>query len=417
MDAFEKWESQIRGYCRTYPTVFTTASNAHQVDEDGRSYIDFFAGAGVLNFGHNNARMKRALLEYIENDGITHSLDMATSAKRKFIEKFAKTILEPRGMDYKMQFMGPTGTNAVEASLKLARKVTGRPLIVAFSSGFHGMTLASLACTGNSYFRQAAGVPLTHVHRLPFETKPGGGVKEMREFRRMLADTSCGLEKPAAFIVEVLQAEGGVNLASEAWLREVQETAHENDALFIVDDIQSGCGRTGSYFSFDGMDIQPDIINLAKGLGGYGTPIAMNLVKPEFDIWSPGEHTGTFRGQNFSFIAGSEALSYFDDDTLMAEVRKKGARMRARLEALNNEMGGDPGLVRGRGMMQALDVQDGAIAKAITKACFDGGMLLCPCGTGGQVMKLIPPLTISEEDLEHGLDIFEAAVNQVMVAA
>ncbi len=224
-------------------------------------------------------------------------------------------------------------------------------MIVAFSSGFHGMTLASLACTGNSYFRQAAGVPLTHVHRLPFETKPGGGLEQIRAFRRMLADTSCGLEKPAAFIVEALQAEGGVNLASAAWLREVQETAHENGALFIVDDIQSGCGRTGSYFSFDGMDIQPDIINLAKGLGGYGTPIAMNLVKPEYDIWSPGEHTGTFRGQNFSFVAGGEALSYFDDDKFMAEVRKKGKRMRDRLDALNKEIGGDPGLVRGKGMM------------------------------------------------------------------
>lgn len=416
MKVFEKWESEIRGYSRMYPTVFASASNARQVDEQGRSYIDFFAGAGVLNFGHNNPRMKRALLEYIESDGITHSLDMATTAKRSFIEAFASTILEPRGMGYKMQFMGPTGTNAVEAALKLARKITGRPQVIAFSHGFHGMTLASLACTANSYFRQAAGVPLTHVHRLPFETVAGGGIDQIKDFRSQLSDSSSGLEKPAAFIVEVIQAEGGVNPASEAWLREVQETAHEAGALFIIDEIQVGCGRTGSYFSFDGMDLQPDIVVLAKGIGGYGTPLAMNLIKPEHDIWSPGEHTGTFRGQGFSFVAGREALTYFEDDTFMAEVRDKGERMRARLEGIAREHNGQSA-VRGRGMIQAYDLGDGELAKAITKACFDNGMLICPCGTGGQVLKLIPPLTIGDEDLDAGLQIIEAAIGEVMVAA
>lgn len=417
MDVFEKWESEIRGYSRIFPTVFTSASNARQTDEDGRTYIDFFAGAGVLNFGHNDPRMKKALLEYIENDGIAHSLDMATSSKRDFLEKFAATVLEPRGMNHKMQFMGPTGTNAVEASLKLARKVTKRTTVVAFTHGFHGMTLGALACTANSYFRQCSGVPLEHVHRLPFETEPGGGIEQIRAYRESLADSSSGLEQPAAFIVEVLQAEGGVNPASAAWLREVQEAAHECGALFIIDDIQAGCGRTGSYFSFDGMDLQPDIINLAKGLGGYGTPIAMNLVKPEHDIWSPGEHTGTFRGQGFSFVAGREALTYFDDDTLMAEVRKKGEVMRERLEKIAQDQNGHGAMVRGRGMMQALDVGEGSVAKAVTKACFENGLLLFPCGAGGRVLKLIPPLTIPDEDLAQGLDIFEAAINEVLVAA
>ena len=416
MDVFERWESEIRGYCRTFPTVFASASNARQVDEAGRSYIDFFAGAGVLNFGHNNTRMKRALIEFIEADGVAHSLDMSTTAKRAFIEKFAATILEPRGMTYKMQFMGPTGTNAVEAALKLARKVTGRPTVVAFGHGFHGMTLASLACTGNSYFRRAAGVPLTHVHRLPFETQAGGGVECIKAYRCELADASSGLEPPAAFIVEVIQAEGGVNPSSEAWLREVQVAAHEAGALFIVDEIQVGCGRTGSYFSFDGMDIQPDIICLAKGIGGYGTPLAMNLVKPEHDIWSPGEHTGTFRGQGFSFVAGREALSYFDDDTLMADVRRKGKTIRARLEAIAKELNMAPEMVRGRGMIQALDTGDGNLAKAIARECFDQGLLIGPCGTGGQVMKVLPPLTIPDEDLDEGLDIFAAAVDNVKVA-
>jgi len=417
MDVFERWESNIRGYSRTYPTVFTTASNARQVDEAGRSYIDFFAGAGVLNFGHNNARLKRAIIDYIQSDGITHSLDMATAAKRAFIEKFATTILQPRDMDYKMQFMGPTGTNAVEAALKLARKVTGRPTVVAFSHGFHGMTLASLAGTANAYFRQAAGVPLTHVHRLPFETTSGGGIEQIESYRCQLADSSSGLEVPAAFVVEVIQAEGGVNLATREWLLAVQAAARDVGALFIIDDIQVGCGRTGSYFSFDGMGLDPDVICLAKGIGGFGTPLAMNLLKPEHDIWSPGEHTGTFRGQNISFVAGREALTYFDDDTLMKDVQRKGTIMRERLDAVAKDHNGHEDVVRGRGMIQAYDTRDGDVAKAITRECFDRGLLLCPCGTGGQVLKLIPPLTIPDDDLAEGLDIFEKAIHAVSVAA
>lgn len=418
MQIFEKWESEIRGYCRAYPTVFASASNARQVDEAGRSYVDFFAGAGVLNFGHNNPRMKRALIEFIESDGVAHSLDMYTTAKRDFIERFAGTVLEPRGMDCKLQFMGPTGTNAVEAALKLARKVTGRSSIVAFSHGFHGMTLGSLACTANDFFRAAAGVPLEHVTRLPFETAAGGGLEQLEAYRKSLADASSGLRPPAAFVVEVIQAEGGVNVASAAWLQAVEALAHDHGALFVIDEIQVGCGRTGSYFSFDGMGLDPDIVCLAKGIGGFGTPLAMNLVKPGHDRhWTPGEHTGTFRGQGLSFVAGREALGYFEDDELMIEVRKKGERMRERLEAIRDKHDERGFTVRGRGMIQALDTGDGGLAKAMAKACFERGLLIGPCGTEGRVLKLIPPLTIPDDDFEEGLDIFEGAIDEVLEAA
>ncbi|MDO8145396.1 MULTISPECIES: aspartate aminotransferase family protein [unclassified Isoptericola] len=414
MEAFEKWESEIRGYSRAYPTVFASASNARQVDESGRSYLDFFAGAGVLNFGHNNPRMKRAMIDFLEADGVAHSLDMATTTKRDFIEKFAATVLAPRDMTMKMQFMGPTGTNAVEAALKLARRVTGRRDVVAFSNGFHGMTLGSLALTANDYFRAAAGVPLENVVRLPFETAPGGGVQQLADFRALLEDSSSGLLPPAAFVVETIQAEGGVHVASAEWLREVQRLAHDVGALFIVDDIQTGCGRTGSYFSFDGMGLDPDIITLAKGLGGYGTPIAMNLNKPELDAhWSPGEHTGTFRGQGLSFVAGRVALEYFDDDELMNQVAAKRETMTAVLDDL--AAGSDGRFeVRGRGMMQGLDIGDGALAKAIAKKCFDDGLLIGPCGTGGRVLKLIPPLTIPDADLDEGLEILAKAVHSTI---
>ncbi len=411
MDVFEQWESDVRGYCRTFPTVFKSASNARQIDENGKSFIDFFCGAGVLNFGHNNERMKEALIKFIQADGLAHSLDMSTNVKRDFIQAFVDTILKPRDMTYKMQFTGPTGTNAVEAALKLARRVTGRRTVIAFTHGFHGMTLGALACTANSYFRNAAGVPLENVQRLPF----GGSLQEISA---AYADPSSGYEAPAAIIVETIQAEGGVNVASAEWLKELQAFAQQRGALFIIDDIQASCGRTGSYFSFDGMGLDPDIICLAKGIGGFGTPLAMNLIKPEHDkFWSPGEHTGTFRGQGFSFVAGREALRYFEDNKLTDDVKRKSRVITERLQSIAKLHGKDGFEVRGRGMMQALDVQDGALAKSIVARCFESGLLLGSCGPNGRVLKLIPPLTIPDADLKEGLDILEASTQALAAAA
>lgn len=403
MEVFDQWESNVRGYSRAYPTVFTSASNARQTDEAGKSYIDFFAGAGVLNFGHNNEQMKRAMIEFIQSDGVAHSLDMATAPKRDFMQAFIDTIQKPRGWNYKMQFMGPTGTNAVEAALKLARRVTGRRNVIAFSGGFHGMTLGSLACTANSYFRNAAGVPLPNVTRLPYASS-------IEEFSTLIDDPSSGIEMPAAIMVEPIQAEGGVNVATKEWLHSLQAFARKVGALLVFDDIQAGCGRTGNYFSFDGMELDPDVICLAKGIGGYGTPLAMNLTKPEHDKhWSPGEHTGTFRGQGLSFVAGREALRYFEDDKFCADVVRKGEIMRARLQDMA-KAGSNAWEVRGKGMMQAIDVVDGAFAKEVAAKSFQSGLLVGPCGSGGRVIKLIPPLTIPDDDLTEGLDILESSI-------
>jgi diaminobutyrate-2-oxoglutarate transaminase len=410
MSIFEQRESGIRAYCRVYPVVFEKATNARQTDEDGKQYIDFFAGAGVLNFGHNNPRMKKAMIDYLESDGVTHSLDMHTTAKRDFMERFVKTILEPRNMPHKMQFMGPTGTNAVEAALKIARRATKRQEIAAFTHGFHGMTLGSLACTANSYFRGAAGVPLNHVSHHKF-----GCLESLEQLATHYADPSSGITPPAAFLVETIQAEGGVNVASKEWLLALAKLAEDVCALLIVDDIQVGCGRTGSYFSFDNMGLDPDIICLAKGVGGMGTPMALNLVKPAIDdYWSPGEHTGTFRGQSLSFVAGSEALGYFEDSELMTEVAEKAEVMAKALAPLEKNLSAIT--VRGKGMILGLDVGSGEQAKAIINSCFAAGLLIASCGTGGRVIKLIPPLTIPDEDLQEGLDILVRHTTKVMEA-
>ena len=423
LQTFERRESDVRGYSRTYPVVFDKALNARQTDENGNEYIDFFAGAGVLNFGHNNGRMQKAVVDYIQSNGVTHSLDMATVAKRSFIEKFEDVVLKPRNMPHKMQFMGPTGTNSVEAALKIARRVTGRQQIVSFSHGFHGMTLGSLACTANAYFRGAAGVPLQHVTHQAFGCETlckgctlGCGEESIARMRALYADTSSGVSPPAAFLVETIQAEGGVKVASAQWLQQLQKLARELGALLIVDDIQVGCGRTGTYFSFDELGIDPDIICLAKGVGGWGTPMALNLVRPEIDKhWAPGEHTGTFRGQNLSFVAGREALTYFENDELMLEVKRKAKVMHATMQTLvkrHTQLE-----LTGKGMILGLNVGSTELSKSIVNQCFKDGLIIASCGTGGRVIKLIPPLTIPDADLNEGLSILTKAVEMAMETA
>lgn len=408
MSIFEQYESEIRAYCRAVPTVFTSSSNAKMTDENGNGYIDFFAGAGVLNFGHNNPKMKEALVEFIQRDGIAHSLDMFTDVKREFIETFVDVVLKPRGMqERKLQFTGPTGTNAVEAALKLARKVTGRTEIVAFNRGFHGMTLGALACTANNAFRSSSGVPLTNVIRDTFND-----MHALKNLRQKMEDLGSGMLPPAAFLVEPVQAEGGVRVASKEWLQGVQKLARDTGALFILDDIQAGCGRCGSYFSFDDLDVDPDIIVLAKGLGGFGTPIGMLVNKPELDkAWGPGQHTGTFRGQGFSFVAGKIGLEYFKEETFNQETLRKGDVIRAALDSLHAKYPHTE--VRQKGMMLAIEFENAALVKQITTRCFENGLIVGACSTG-EIIKLIPPLTIEEDVLTEGLKRFTDSVNAVL---
>lgn len=413
MNTFEKHESEVRGYCRSFPAVFATAKGAWMTDDKGKRHLDFFAGAGVLNYGHNPDRMKQALLEYIERDGITHTLDMYSEAKEAFIRRFDEVILKPRGLSYKFQFPGPTGTNAVEAALKLARKVTGRQEIVGFTNAFHGMTLGSLSVTGNGFKRAGAGVPLTHTSAVPFDGYLGQDTDTLDYFEAMLVDNGSGLEVPAAVIVETVQAEGGVNVASVEWLRRLREITAKHGIVMIVDDIQVGCGRTGRFFSFEEAGIVPDIVTLSKSLSGYGLPLALVLIKPELDQWAPGEHNGTFRGHCPAFVTATAALDYWTDDKLTRSVEAKSALVRERLEKMVKRIGVEA-TVRGRGLIYGVDFADASIAGKVSAACFERGLILETAGIDDQVLKLLPSLTIDEADLKKGLDIIEASLEAVL---
>jgi len=415
MDVFEQLESEVRSYCRGWPVVFDRAVGSRLWDVDQNSYLDFFSGAGALNYGHNNPAVKKPLLEYLGADRVIHSLDMSTVAKAEFLQAFQRTILGPRGLDYKVQFPGPTGTNAVEAALKLARKVTGREHVVSFTNAFHGMTLGALSVTGNSMKRNGAGVPLNHGTALPYCGFLGGDVDLKKKMEALLIGSGSGLDEPAAVILETVQGEGGINVASPRWLRRVAEVCERHGILLIVDDIQMGCGRTGTFFSFEEAGIVPDIVTLSKSLSGSGLPLAVTLFKRELDVWSPGEHNGTFRGNNPAFVTATAALEFWRDDALTQDVLAKGETVRGFLDALAAEYDGYGIEVRGRGLIWGLAFDDSEVARRICQEAFARGLLVETSGPESEVVKLMPPLTVSVDDeLKPGLAILGEAVDATL---
>ncbi|HZI20812.1 MAG TPA: diaminobutyrate--2-oxoglutarate transaminase [Pyrinomonadaceae bacterium] len=403
METFDLLESEVRTYCRDFPAVFTKATGSRLFDERGREYLDFFSGAGALNYGHNNPRLKRRLVEYLEGDFVTHSLDMATVAKREFLERFNSVVLAPRGLSYKVQFCGPTGANSVEAALKLARKVTGRRNVVFFMNAYHGLSLGALSVTGNASKRASAGVPLHDTTPMPYDGDLGPGLDTLDYLEAFLRNPGGGLELPAAVIVETVQAEGGVKVAGGEWLRRLGQLTRRYGVLLIVDDIQVGCGRTGSFFSFDEAGLAPDLVCLSKSISGYGLPMALLLIRPELDAWAPGEHTGTFRGNNLAFATASEALTYWEDDSFGRSVAEKG-ELAARL--LGEVAAAYPAAcasVRGRGLIQGLSLAPEGLAADVSRAAFERGLVIESCGVRGEVLKLLPPLTVEEAELREGI--------------
>ncbi|MBP6020203.1 MAG: diaminobutyrate--2-oxoglutarate transaminase [Burkholderiaceae bacterium] len=415
LEIFDRMESEVRGYVRSFPVVFKHAIGSILTDEAGREYIDFFSGAGTLNYGHNNPLFKQKLITYLQDDGVVHGLDMATSAKKEFLETLDRVLFKPRGWEYTVQFTGPTGTNAVEAALKLARQVKGRQNIISFTHGFHGVSGGSLAVTANAKFRAAAGVALANTSFMPYDGYLGADMDTIAFMDRMLSDSSSGIDHPAAVIVETVQGEGGVNVASARWLKGLEALCRRHDMLLIVDDIQVGCGRTGDFFSFEQAGIRPDIVTLSKSLSAYGLPMSLVLFRPELDIWKPGAHSGTFRGNNLAFVAATAALNtYWADGTFAAETARKADIVQKTLKSIAG-MYPDLGLtVRGRGLIQGLaSTRHPELASLVAKQAFEHGLIIETSGADDEVLKVLPALTIDDRQLSLGLDIIERSVADV----
>jgi len=417
MQVIDELESEVRSYCRLWPVTFEKASGHTLYDTKGRQYLDFFSGAGSLNYGHNDPEMKRKLIDYLTGDGIVHSLDMATTAKEAFLTRFNEVILRPRGLNYKMQLPGPTGTNAVEAALKLARKVTGRDRVIAFTNAFHGMTLGALSLTGNRSKRQGAGMMIGSGIAMPYDGYLGEDVDTIEYLDRFLNDRGSGMDAPAAIITETVQAEGGLHSASVGWLQRLADLCRRHGALLIVDDIQAGCGRTGSFFSFEDAGIEPDIVCLSKSLSGFGLPLALVLLKPEIDVWSPGEHNGTFRGHNPAFITATEALRYWETPDFAQDIAVKAGTIKLALTDISDSMPELQATVRGRGMVQGLALADDHLASKVREEAFRRRLIVETSGPEGEVVKLLPSLTIDQDALDRGLQIIEESVRAVVGSA
>jgi len=412
-NVFESLESEVRSYCRNWPTVFNRADGSFLYSEDGEPYLDFFSGAGALNYGHNHPDLVEPLIDYLRSGAVIHSLDMQTTAKRTFLQSFHEIVLKPRGLDYKVMFPGPTGTNAVESALKLARKVTGHQHILSFTNAFHGMTLGSLSVTGNSMKRRGAGIPLTNSSKIPYDDYFDGDIPDFLWLERVLDDSGSGVDKPAAIIVETVQGEGGLNAARASWLRALSELCQRHEILLIVDDVQAGCGRTGTFFSFEEAGIQPDIVCLSKSVSGSGLPMALTLFKPELDQWEPGEHNGTFRGNNPAFVTATAALERFwRDDVFAKEVRERASQLREGLAKIAETCEG--AAVRGRGLLSGIVFPEDDIAGKVAAAAFERGLLVETSGPESEVVKVMPALTIDSSDLARGLDILAESVAAVL---
>lgn len=415
-EVFTRLESRVRSYSRSFGAVFDRGEGARIFDDQGRSYLDFLSGAGSLNYGHNHPVLRDALIDYVSRNGIAHSLDLHTSAKADFLEALEARILRTRKLEYVTQFTGPTGANSVEAALKLARKLTGRRAIVSFTNGFHGVTLGALAATGNSHHRGGAGVDMAGVIRMPYDGYLGPDVDTLDYFEKTLGDASSGIDHPAAVILETVQGEGGLNVASTAWLQRLQSLCRAHDILLIVDDIQAGCGRTGHFFSFEEAGLRPDIVTLSKSLSGMGLPFAVVLIRRELDEWKPGEHNGTFRGNNHAFVTATAALDHFwAGDRFASEVRRKAGILAGRLSSIAGDHA-EQLTRRGRGLMQGLAFARPADAAAVSREAYRRGMIIETAGPDDEVLKCLCPLTITDAELAEGLDIIEATTRDVLSA-
>lgn len=411
-DVFSRRESEARSYCRGIPALFTRASGSELFDEDGNRYIDFLAGCSSLNYGHNDPDMKAALIDHISNDGVAQGLDMHTAAKRAFLTEFDDCILRPRNMDHRVMFTGPTGANAVEAAMKIARKSTGRTNIIAFTNGFHGVTMGALAATGNGYHRGGAAMDTSGVTRLPYDGY-ADGVDSAALLEQMLADPSAGVDAPAAIMLETIQGEGGLNAASDDWLRRIQRIAHDHGALLMIDDIQAGCGRSGSFFSFERAGLKPDLVTMAKSISGFGLPMALVLVRPEHDVFGPAEHNGTFRGNTHAFVTAAAAIrKFWADDRFERGLELKAERLVRNLKKIAGLVPG--ARIKGRGMMQGVDVGSGEVADAICARAFERGLIVETSGAHGEVVKILAPLTTPETIFDEGFAMLADATRDVV---
>jgi diaminobutyrate-2-oxoglutarate transaminase len=414
MNAFEQFESNVRYYCRRWPVVFARSHGSTIFDEDNKAYLDFFAGAGVLSYGHNNPVLVEVALSHLGSGKLLHSLDTFTVEKRDFLTTFEELILKPRHMDMVVQAVGPTGATAVEAALQLAQRVTGNRAVLGFEGGYHGMTYRAASVSHSMAGRET----VAHIGdfvALPF-------VAQMTNHDLDLLDQTlrAGIDgqKFGAILIEATQGEGGARAFDPAYLSALRAKASEFGIMVIADEVQAGVGRTGAFFSFEGSGLDPDIVCLSKAISGLGLPMAINLIRRNLDTWSAGEFTGTFRGNNLAFATSTKMLqTYWKDNLFEHDTKYKGIFVRNALQTIADTYESLQFTVNGNGLLCGLDVKNTELADRVAHAAFDRQLIVETCGAGDRVVKLLPPLTTTDEELGEGLERLSDAFAEVCVAS
>lgn len=418
-------ESAARTYARTLQMVPVEASGMTVRGADGRTYLDCLSGAGTLALGHNHPVVVEAVRRVIDSGAPWHSLDIATPQKDEFVDELFATLprsLQERG---RIQFCGPAGTDAVEAALKLARTATGRQSVAAFTGAYHGMTAGALAVSGGVACKtpvagaasEAVRLPFPYEYRCPFGVGDGRTAElSARYVERLLADPNGGVLEPAAMILEVVQGEGGVIPAPHEWVREMRRITAARDIPLVVDEVQSGVGRTGTFWASQGAGIEPDVMVLSKAIGGT-LPLAVVVYSDHLDTWQPGAHSGTFRGTTLAMAAGAATLRHVREHHLEQRAAEVGDRIMTELVTLADELSciGD---VRGRGLMIGVEVveptsapdasgarpADPALALRIRSECLSRGLIVELGGRHDAVVRLLPPLVITDDEVNTVLD-------------
>ncbi len=427
-------ESNARSYPRKFPFALKKAKGAWIEDVEGNKYLDFLCGAGTLALGHNNDAIKEKMLEMLSEDAPLHTLDLTTPTKDLFVSTLESLLPGELKNNAKIQFCSPSGTDAVDAALKLCKTATGRTSVIAFSGGYHGMGHGALSLTGNlnaknkvhGLMPDAHFFPYPYSYRCPFGLGGDAGVDACCEyFERTLKDPESGITLPAAVILEPIQGEGGVIPAPKKFLQTVRRVTKELGIPMICDEIQCGVGRSGNFFAFEYADIVPDVILISKAIGG-GLPMAVVVYNKELDKWTAGAHAGTFRGNQLAMAGGTVVMNTVNTPKFLQDVREKGEYLKAKVENLKKEVSiiGD---IRGRGLMLGVEFVDpngakdklgslpssGETAARIQNICFNKHLVMEKGGRNGSVMRCLCPLNVTYEELDQMVAIFTEAVKEV----
>ncbi|KJY43875.1 2,4-diaminobutyrate 4-aminotransferase [Streptomyces sp. NRRL B-1568] len=414
----ERQESNARTYPRHLPIALAEGSGSFVRDVDGNVFIDFLTGAGVLSLGHNHPELVESVTRQLGL--LTHGLDFPTPAKDSFTEAQLSMLAPGLRKRMKVHFCGPTGANAVEAAVKLCKIATGRGDVVSFQGGFHGSTHAAMALSGLVAAKEPVRNTVPGVHFFPYGSasrcSTGLAPEDCAAYlEHALGDGLGGIPRPAAVLMELVQGEGGVIPARTDFVRRVRALTRSLGIPLIVDEVQTGCGRTGTWFAFEQYGIEPDVIVASKALSGIGTPIALILYDAALDTWEPGAHIGTFRGNQLAFAAGAEAVRIIRRDDVLGNVRRRGEQIADRL----TELMAHPWVreVRGRGLMWGVELagpDDGRpatdIAAAVQEHALRHGLIVERGGRGDAVVRLLPPLNVTAEVVDTACSILVEAV-------